>query len=227
MKPRIALLARSEQTRYCINQDYVKCLQDAGALVSVLTPQSFEDLEASLKTFDGLVIPGGLDVDPFRYHQPNSDSTVVSMEIDDLDIQATKIALDHNIEILGICRGLQVINVALGGTLLQDIEKAKPDALNHSFSTQNKAHMNGHRIYIDENSKLYDLLGSEIEVNSYHHQAIDQLADGLMSVASSYDGIIEAVESKRLMAVQWHPERMVELDIFQAFFEAFVERCKA
>lgn len=226
MKPRIALLARGDQSRYSVNVDYVKSLQEAGALVTLILPQSKQDLEETLIHYDGLVIPGGMDVDPYRYQQPNTDSEVVAMEIDDLDIDATLIAQKHKIEILGICRGLQVINVALGGSLLQDIQKTKPDALNHSFSTQNKAHINGHQVYIDDNSFLSFVLGSEIEVNTYHHQAIDRLGQGLMPVATSYDGIIEAIEGDHIIAVQWHPERMTELPVFKTFFEAFVKRCR-
>lgn len=226
MKPRIALLVRmdlasSHHYRYSINTDYVDSLRNAGADVHVILPQERESLVQVLKTMDGLVVPGGVDVDPFRYQQPNIDSTVGPYEIDDLDIDSIQIAHELNLPILGICRGLQVINVALGGSLIQDIQSS----LDHRCSTLDSP-LVGHTIFINLDSHLYSLLGAEMEVNSFHHQAIDQLANGLSAVAYSYDGIIEAIESDTICAVQWHPERMTELPQIQAFFEDFVERCQ-
>lgn len=129
------------------------------------------------------------------------------------------IAQEKDIPIFGICRGLQIINVAMGGTLIQDLPN---DSINHSFSALNNQKNHGHKVSIHKGNFLYDLFGGEFEVNTYHHQAIDRLAGGLTVCANSPDGIIEAIAGKNLIAVQWHPERMVQMKIF----EYFVNICK-
>jgi putative glutamine amidotransferase len=110
----------------------------------------------------------------------------------------------------------------LGGTLIQDVSS---DKINHSVSTKNKTKNLGHKISLVRQSQLRSLLGDEIEVNSYHHQAIDRLADGLTVSALSIDGIIEAVEGKNILAVQWHPERMSNHS--DELFELFLRLCEA
>lgn len=225
MKPTIALLVRHNEQRYTVNPDYVHALQSAGATVLLVPPQSFEDLSTLLEKVDGLCIPGGEDVNPYLYHQPNTDSHSISAEIETLDMDAFKFAHAHKMPILGICRGLQIINVAMGGSLIQDIPRYLPQALDHAYSQRHHAPLNGHQIFINQDSKLFQVLGSEMEVNSYHHQAIDELAIGLRAVAFSYDDIIEAIEGPGILAVQWHPERMTSLKSTQALFKQFVDAC--
>lgn len=218
-KPLIAITARMTQSRYSVNQDYVDALKNAGARCVLLLPSSKEELSSLLSTVDGICLPGGMDVDPKHYHQVNQASDPIESEIDQLDLDVIAIAREKGLPIFGICRGLQIINVAMGGTLIQDLSE---DIINHSLSLESKIKDRGHRVNIDKKSMIYDLLGNEIEVNTYHHQAIQRLADGLTATAFAEDHVIEAIEGKNLIAVQWHPERMVQNELF----EYFVKICK-
>lgn len=213
-RPIIAITARMNLQRYSVNQDYVEALKNAGANCFLVLPQSKEELTVLLSSVSGICIPGGKDVDPNLYHQVNQGSGPIESEIDQLDLDVIAIAQEKGIPIFGICRGLQVINVAMGGTLIQDLPK---DNIDHSFSAINNQKSRGHKITIHRETFLYELLVGEAEVNTYHHQAIDRLADGLTICALSPDGVIEAIEGKTLMAVQWHPERMVHKELFEYF----------
>ncbi len=222
MKPTLALLTRAKSTghihdQFFINQDYITAIKEAGARVILIYPQAIEELEDELKNCDGLVIPGGLDVDPYFYNQENTDSTTEPYEVDQMDIDAIEIAQRYAIPIFGICRGIQIINVALGGSLKQDIP-------NHSLSSDTNR-LKGHMINIEKGTLLHEIFGSNIEVNSYHHQAIDKCAPTLNVIAQSEDGIIEAVEGDQILAVQWHPERMTSQESTKALFKSFVEKC--
>jgi putative glutamine amidotransferase len=225
MKPRIALLTRINDERYTVNQDYVNALLKAGADVSLLLPQTKESLYIELFRCDGLVIPGGDDVHPKQYHQENIHSHPIDPSIEQLDLDAIEIMKKMNKPIFGICRGLQIINVAFGGTLYQDINSQKVDSLDHSFSANYKKPLNAHKIIVAKNSILSNYLDEIIEVNSYHHQAIDKLAPNFKISAQSEDGLIEAIESERIIAVQWHPERMCSIQMFQNLFNGFVSSC--
>lgn len=225
MKPRIALLTRLNDERYTVNQDYVNALLNAGADISLLLPQSKESLYIELFRCDGLLIPGGDDVNPILYDQENKHSHPIDAGIEQLDLDAIEIMQKMNKPIFGICRGLQIINVAFGGTLIQDINLQKKDSLDHSFSYTYKKPLNAHKIIVSKNSVLSNYLEETIEVNSYHHQAIDKLAPNFKISAKSEDGLIEAIESERIIAVQWHPERMCSIPAFQNLFNGFVSSC--
>lgn len=218
-KPIIAITARVTQQRYSVNQDYVDALKNAGAVCLLVLPQSKEELSVLLASVSGICIPGGMDVDPTIYSQSNRGSDPIEPEIDQLDLDVIEIAQEKGIPLFGICRGQQIINVALGGTLIQDLPS---EDIDHTLSSKNKIRNRGHNVSINKKSVLYELLGHRIEVNTYHHQAIDRLADGLTVCAVSEDGVIEAVTGKNLTAVQWHPERMVQHELF----DYFVNMCK-
>jgi putative glutamine amidotransferase len=213
-RPLIAITARMTSLRYDVNQDYVDALKNAGARCVLLLPQSKEELSTLLSFVDGICLPGGYDVDPSYYHQPNLQSEPVEAQIDQLDLDVIEIAQEMRIPIFGICRGLQIINVAMGGSLIQDIPQ---NIIDHNISFRNKTKNRGHLVSIVKESKLFSLFGDETEVNSYHHQAIDQLGDGLTVCAVSSDGIIEAVEGVNILAVQWHPERMTQEGVLNIF----------
>jgi putative glutamine amidotransferase len=224
-KPLIALITRITDGRYSVNQDYVDSLIKAGSNVMMILPQKKEDLLSILKLVDGICLPGGMDVDPVYYHQINQKSIPIEPEIDQLDLDIIAIAHEKNIPIFGICRGLQILNVAMGGTLIQDVS---PDKIDHTVSSKNKTKNLGHKVSLVRQSQLHSLFGDEIEVNSYHHQAIDRLADGLTVSAISIDGIIEAVEGRNILAVQWHPERMSDNsdEIFDLFLRLYITNRK-
>ncbi len=220
MKPTIGLLMRAKSAqlnndRFFINQDYVKALKEAQAHVRLIYPCVYDELEEELKSCDGIVIPGGMDVDPYFYNQENTASQCEPFEVDQMDINAIHIAQAHQIPILGICRGLQVINVALGGTLKQDIA-------HHSLSSDTNR-LKGHLITIEKGNLLYELFGESTEVNSYHHQAIDKCAPNLSVIAQALDQTIEAIIGENILAVQWHPERMTTLSETKALFKSFVD----
>lgn len=223
MKIKIGLLMRAKteghiHDQFFINQDYIKAFDDLNVNVTLIYPSDEESLEANIKECHGLVIPGGMDVDPYFYNQDNTHSSCEPYEVDQMDINAIHIAQSLNIPLFGICRGLQVINVALGGTLKQDIP-------NHNLSS-NTHRLKGHLIHIEKDTILHEIFGSRSEVNSYHHQAIDKCAASLNVIAQSDDGIIEAVIGQNILAVQWHPERMTSFESTKALFKSFVEQCK-
>lgn len=226
MKPKIALLTRINDERYTVNQNYFDGLNRAGADCIFLSPMSNENLHSVLNQCDGLLIPGGNDVNPNAYAEANNGSYPIEDEIETLDIEAFQYMYTHKKPIFGICRGLQIINVALGGNLYQDLTTQTETDLDHSFGMNHKAPLTGHMVDIEPSSHLFSLLGSKIEVNSYHHQGIKKLANNLKATAFAKDGLVEAFESEGILAVQWHPERMLSIPQFQALFDDFVAKCR-
>jgi len=161
---------------------------------------------------DGLLLTGGGDVDPSYYgvKDPLGKSREVNASRDEFEFYAIERALDHNIPIFGICRGMQVMNVSLGGSLILDLPSAGYD----DHASDRKEHKD-HQVKVDRESLLHGVAGRDVlDVNSSHHQALDRLGNGLMASAVSTDGVIEAAEwimkdrMPFLMLVQWHPERM-------------------
>lgn len=226
MKPKIALLSRINDERYTLNQAYYDGLSTAGADCIILPPMSKENLHLFLEQCDGLLVPGGNDVNPKTYDEMNDGSFPIEDDIEVLDLEAIRYMVEHKKPIFGICRGLQIINVAFGGTLYQDLPTQTDTSLDHNYSLNNKAPLQGHRIKIDADSHLFTLLGAELEVNSYHHQGIKDLAPNLKASAYAEDGLVEALETEGILAVQWHPERMTSLMPFQALFNDFVSKCR-
>lgn len=161
-------------------------------------------MEYNQVNFDGLLIPGGGDIDPNYYGQENYASVKINAKRDEVTFEAIKYCVENHKPILGICLGVQYINVALGGTLKQDIPNHKQVE---------------HKIKVKENNILYDYVGGCYVTNSKHHQCIDNLGEGLKIIAKSEDGIIEAVEDKqnKILGSQWHSEEMEDSSIFEIF----------
>jgi putative glutamine amidotransferase len=220
---RIGIPVRSISGRYVVNQNYVEALKRANAEAFVILPST--DLESIMPLLQGILIPGGGDVDPSLYNEEITLSDWIDPEIDRLDSSLIEVALKHQLEIFGICRGLQIINVVLKGSLIQDIPSSIQTKIDHSYSEHHSAPTQGHLIKVKAGSRLSTLLPSEIIVNSYHHQAIKKLAETCSVSALSEDGIIEAIEGPHLLAVQWHPERMIEDPLVQGLFNDFIKRC--
>lgn len=215
---KVGIPVRMFEGKYAVNPDYIVALRKAGADPVVLLPEDKEGLARKLDGLDGILVPGGTDVDPVLYGEANQGSEGISEIIDALDIDLITLAHARGLPILGVCRGLQVMNVALGGSLFQDIPTMIPEAHAHSHAT--------HLVSIHPASQMAGHFSAEVTVNSYHHQAIKRLSPLLRCVALSDDGIIEAVEGEGLTAVQWHPERMIDRNEQFALFEQFVEACK-
>jgi putative glutamine amidotransferase len=206
---------------------YSQALIRAGAipvLVPVnLPPASHEEL---LHRLDGIVFTGGGDID-LKYFQglPHSEIYGIDPERDENELSLVKAAVEHELPFLGICRGLQVINVALGGTLFTHILDQLPGALQHSCFPAFPPDYGAHLVEIEPNSILSELLGgTEFKVNSLHHQGINKLAPNLEALAVAPDGLVEAFRLPAHpfgLALQWHPEWMPEVAEMQAIFRAF------
>lgn len=181
-----------------------------------------------IEKFDGLLLTGGQDIDPYLFgEEPHPDIGSVYSVRDCLEIELCKRAAAADMPVLGICKGLQVMNVSMGGTLYQDIKSALGEkALCHSQKAPGFTGI--HNICIDEESKLRSIFNSDrLRVNSFHHQAIKEPGRSMMITARAGDGIAEAAEStshRFFVGVQWHPERMVsKVPEMLKLFEAFVK----
>lgn len=208
--------------RYRLNQAYVEALAGAGAQ-PILLPPVLEGARL-LGSLDGLVLSGGADVDPALYGEARRPLTVPERPRDDFEIPLVRAALDGGLPVLAICRGHQVVNVALGGTLHQHLEAEE----HRGDSLEGRQEIRHARVRLDPDSHLAELLGvTEIAANSLHHQAVRDLAPGLRATGWTEDGIVEAMETPdgSLISVQSHPEELVATQPWaKRLFEAFVER---
>ncbi len=196
-----------------LNSAYVRSVIAAGGIPLLLSPFIGPSFAArSLDGVDGLVLTGGEDVDPAWYNtEPSPLLNPPSRERDLFELALYAAARQRELPILGICRGIQLINVALGGTLIQDIPSEQPGAVSHNHAGTRTDR--SHAVRLAEGSLAAEALGgTSLQVNSFHHQAIRDLAPKLVASGWSEDGLIEAVESAQgepwLLAVQWHPEEM-------------------
>lgn len=203
--------------RAYVNGTYIRAVQAAGGIPVLITPHFTPEVLATLwQRLDGVLLTGGGDIEPARFGEPRHPAVDdVSPARDALEIGLTRRALAEGAPLLAICRGVQVLNVALGGTLFQDIASEIPGALAHSQTAPR--HQPTHPVKVmGEGTRLGRVLGAvEIEVNSMHHQAIKSLGQGLAPVAWAPDGVVEGVElpgAPFVVGVQWHPEELVGHD---------------
>lgn len=236
MIPVIGILAHPpyEQTQNPYSQigyHYTNAIYKAGGL-PIIIPQidNVEIIQSYVKQIDGLLIPGGIDVNPFMYNEnPLPKLGNVNMEYDIWEMHMIVQAKQKQIPILGICRGLQILNVFHGGTLWQDLSYRKEETFLHKQTEQSRSGI-CHYITTTKDSYLQMLLGEHVAVNSFHHQAIKQLASNFLIEAIAEDGIIEAIVDPSypyLRAVQWHPEGFEDTnDTMQPLFIDFIEACK-
>ena len=195
-----------------VNAAYVRALLAADGLPSILSPLIGAPLAAAaLDGIDGLLLTGGEDIHPDWYGaDPSRLLSPPSQERDLFELALFAVARQRELPILGVCRGIQLINVALGGTLYQDLPSERPGTIDHSpLGTRNAR---SHAVSLQPGSRAAGALGSpSVRVNSFHHQAIKDLAPGLLASGWSEDGLIEAAETGSgpwILAVQWHPEEM-------------------
>jgi putative glutamine amidotransferase len=204
--------------RAYVNGTYIMAVQAAGGIPLLLTPHFTPEVQAALwQRLDGVILTGGGDIEPARFGEPRHPSVDdVSPARDELELGLTRRAVTDDVPLFAICRGIQVLNVALGGSLVQDLPSEWPNALVHSQKAPR--HEPAHPVKVmGEGTRLGRVLGSlEVEVNSMHHQAIKRLGDGLREVAWAPDGVIEGVEmagdDRFVLGVQWHPEELVGHD---------------
>ena len=214
-KPLIAITTGGEKHFPRQPELYQQAVENAGAAAVFIGPEV--SITDALTRYAGFIIPGGGDIVPLLYNEER----IADLELEDerrvkFDLALFPAAIKQGKPVLGICYGMQLINVELGGTLYQDIEAQKGGSINHREE--------GHRIRVDDNPYLAKGL---YEVNSSHHQAVKDIARGLEPFAFAPDGVIEAFCSLKyrfLLGVQWHPERMKN-ELSKAVFTSFIEAC--
>lgn len=214
-----------------IKREYHEAVQKSGG-IPVLLPNTYDSSLALdiIETIDGLLLTGGGDLHPSYYNQrPHPKLTETTPNRDSFEIALTKLALDSDLPIMAICRGHQVLNVALGGTLHQDLSCLPNRTLKHSDPEQTARVF--HEVTITEGSLLHRILGTEkIETNSSHHQIIDKPGNGLKFVAfAREDNLPEAIEHTAkgfVIGVQWHPEAIFEREHSRRLFAALIESSK-
>ncbi len=222
---------RGERHRYQVPASYVDAVRLSGGL-PVLLPPGEADPHELLDAIDGLLLCGGGDIDPARFagRSGHAAQYATCAERDDFEFALVQASLDRGLPLLAICRGLQVLNVALGGDLHVHVADVVGEQVPHRLS-QDRHTL--HPVRLDPESRLAALLGAaSVEVASWHHQAVDRLGTGLRAVAWAPDGTIEAVEldgRADVLAVQWHPELQVaeEASPHRRLFGELAERARA
>jgi putative glutamine amidotransferase len=199
--------------RAYVNSAYLRAVQQAGGVPVLLPPQLDRDaVERLMALVDGLLLTGGGDIDPSRFGEARHPTCYeVAPARDEVEIGALRWALDRKLPVLAICRGIQVLNVALGGGLHQDIPSDPGSDIAHSQVEPRDQPT--HRVAVKPGSRLAETLGAdEIAVNSMHHQAVKALGRGLVEVAWAPDHVVEGVEltdsARFVLGVQWHPEEL-------------------
>ena len=235
MRPLIGIpcrpLIRAETGKpiYANNRAYVHAVESAGGL-PVLIPMinDLNILTALLSRLDGILLSGGIDVHPSHYGEEVHPLTQeVDIELDEFEITLATWAIQQDIPVLGVCRGMQLINVVLGGTLYQDIDNQYPDSIAHSQRHLPITHL-AHHIIVEPGSRMEKILGAgEVWVNSHHHQAIKDPGKGVRITGRAPDGVPELLEvpdCRFVMAVQSHPEEIYSIEpAFKRLFSAFVQ----
>jgi len=225
-------------TCWIMGHRYVQALCSVGATpwLIPLLPQNPETMNDIFERLDGVFLTGGVDVDPSCYGETRHPKCgVTDPDRDAIEILLLQHAMKTGKPLLAVCRGIQILNVACGGTLYQDVAAQVPAAMKHDyFPTQEQPSRKylAHEIAVKSGTRLGSILGESITfVNSMHHQAIKDLAPNLLPNAYAPDGIIEGVESKTsqfVMAVQWHPEELAETQPgMQRLFTSFIDACAA
>ena len=210
---------------------YLKALTAAGALPLIL-PLSLspEDCRQLARSLDGFVFTGGPDPHPFLFgEETHSCCGNVSAQRDSMELSLMKAVMETGKPILGICRGIQILNIGLGGTIYQDLSLRPEKSLNHMQLSLDRSDV-CHRLSISNSSLLRKICGETMDVNSFHHQCINTLGDTLKTAAIAPDGVIEAVESSVFpfaVGVQWHPECMYHVsEPMKNLFLLFVRASK-
>jgi len=234
-RPLIGLTAYTERAQMLVwdtefallHHAYVEAVTQAGG-IAVLLPSQDQGAQALVERLDGLVLTGGADVMPERYRQqPQPHTTIVRPGRDEWELRLLDRALAAGLPVLGVCRGAQLLNVALGGTLDQHL----PDKLGHTGHCPAPGAFGTTQVTLTAGSTLAAVLGPQAKVACYHHQALGQVATGLAVTARSQDGAIEAVElpgHRFVVGVQWHPEQNGEDHrLFAALVAAAVDKHQA
>lgn len=212
-------------------KDYVSSLEKAGAEIRVLTPEN-DPLPSALNGCDGVLLTGGPDVDPREYGETERHPTVeLDQQRDNYELALARLAIAGDVPLLAICRGAQVLNVAAGGTLIQDLPSSQPSDLAHTIAKRDAI---AHDIVVAPGTCLSVLLATELEhgrvaVNSRHHQSVKTPAPGFVVSATATDGVVEAIEKTDAgfcLGVQWHPENFWRTGQFSTLFGGLVDAAR-
>src|SRR4051812_3874539 len=198
---------------WVMSHRYVDALTSMGATPWLIPLVDDVTLRSVYDRLDGIFLPGGADVDPESYNAARDAACDRSdPPRDRVELALVRWAMADDKPVLGVCRGLQIINLAAGGTLVQDLGSSRPDAIKHDYFPYRDGHSRdylAHQVRVVEGTRLHEILGeSQMPVNSMHHQAVDHLGDGLAVCAIAPDGIVEGLEGPPdafLLGVQWHP----------------------
>lgn len=234
-RPMIAVTGNWDEGQLKLAPGYIRSLQAAGADVFVLPPRQRIDatLISELEHTDGILLSGGADLNPLYVNEdPCPALHGINHERDAFELALVRLAYNRQIPIFGICRGIQILAAALGGTILQDLKTALPDVSLIKHSQDAARSVATHFVQTEEGSLMERLFGKRLTVNSFHHQAVGRPGDRLRVTARSADGVTEAVEStelKSVFGVQWHPECFLEAgdDSMMPLFEHFVGEARA
>lgn len=226
--PRIGLTTYREPARWGVWDEmadllpasYARAVSAAGGLPLLLPPAPEAEAATVLAGLHGLLLAGGADVEPSRYHaEPHPSTGPPRHDRDGWELALVRAALAADLPVLAICRGLQVLNVALGGSLRQHL----PDEVGTDEHSPTPGCHGRHEVRIAANTRLHEVIGASCVVATYHHQAVGALGDGLTPIAWTADGVIEAVElaaGRWVVGVQWHPEVTDSSELFASFIEA-------
>jgi putative glutamine amidotransferase len=207
---------------------YVESLRKAGAVPVVIPPQP-ENAAELVEELDGIVLAGGEDCDPAAYGEQRHPTVEETMDPrrQSNDLTLAKLARERGIPTLGICLGMQVMNVAAGGTLVQDIDSAMETEIRHASEPEDRGR---HDVIVEKGTRLGEILREhELNVNSSHHQAVARVGEGLRVTALAPDGVVEGLEDPKhpfYVGVQWHPEDMTGEDSASTLFGAFIEAAR-
>ena len=231
MKPIIGILPSfdEEKKQIFLNQSYMDAVIESGGLPYII-PLSADQkiIYETLNNIDGLILSGGVDIDPKYYNESNNGKSLgISEILDKCEYEVTRLAVEADIPVLGICRGMQALNVFCGGSLIQDIPSEYETEIIHSCV---KPEIAFHKISVEKSSPLSEIMGfGEHLVNSYHHQAAKDIAPDFSVCATAKDGIVEAIYHKNkkfVLGVQWHPERDHETATKNKnILDAFIKVC--
>jgi len=221
---------------WVMSQRYVDVLTSVGAIPWVIPlTTDMSTLRALYERLDGVFLPGGVDMDPDQYSESRLPVCgVIDPDRDRVEVALVRWAMAERKPVLAVCRGVQVLNVAAGGTLYQDLAEWCEAAIKHDYWPMEPRQRRDlvHEVHIEAGTQLASIIGAgATTVNSMHHQGIKQLAPGLVVNARAPDGLIEGVEGRDesyLLGVQWHPEELVESDpAMRRLFESFIEAASA